>query len=462
MHYVASKTLDRFHASGAFGRWLVGPVGSGKTTGSLMELMLIAARQAPAPDGIRYTRMALVRNTLQQLRTTVLTDVLQLFRGAAEYHVSSGTIRIRTREIHSDWLLMPLDTPDDQRRLLSTQLTMVYVNEFREVPQSLVAAMSGRVGRYPSPTLGVRPTRFGVMGDSNPYADGSAWHDFLEVNPNPEHVLFRQPSGVSQEAENRENLPDGYYERLIAAHADDWVKVHVHGLNGDDMAGLAVFKASFDWNIHVDQNELTPNRHRPLMIGLDFGRTPTALICQVDSLGKLMVFAEVVSENMGLQQFLTEKLRPALLSDRFAGLRSFIVADPAGRQRSQLHEVTAFDVLRDNGFLAVAAPSNDVKVRLRAVEKLLLERRGATAALVIDGVHCKQLSLAMRMNYRYRRRRTGEIDDAPDKSHPWSDLADSLQYAALGAGSDLSGRVLARDQRASQPRRPAPPVRAWT
>lgn len=460
MDYVAPVTLQHFHLSGAFGRYVVGPVGSGKTTGCVMELLRIASSQAKASDGVRYTRMALVRNTMQQLRTTVLQDILQLLKGAAEYHVSSSTIRVRFGDVVSDWLLMPLDTPDDQRRLLSTQLTMVWVNEFREVPQELIASMSGRVGRYPLRTMGVEPTRFGIIGDSNPYNDGSKWHEFLEVEPNPEHVLFRQPSGMSTLAENKNNLPAEYYERLVASHGPDWVSVHVHGLNGDDLAGLAVFKASFDRNVHIDNEGLEVNLYRPLMIGLDFGRTPTAIITQTTAQGRLNALEEVRSTDMGLQMFLRQKLRPLLTNERFGGRRAFIVADPAGGQRSQISERTAFDVLRDEGFMAIPAPSNDIGVRLRAVEKLLLERD--PGGLVIDGRHCKDLVRALTSEYKYKKTKGGDVQDLPDKTHPWSDLADALQYACLGAGSDLSGKVVSRQRFAGQPRRQAPPVGAWT
>lgn len=460
MDYVPTATMQRVHNSQAFGRYVVGPVGSGKTTGSIMDLLMIAARQEKARDGLRYTRIALVRNTLQQLRTTLLPDILQLLKGAAEYHVSTSTIRVRTNEIHSDWIMMPLDTPDDQRRLLSTQLTMVYVNEFREVPQSLVAAMSGRVGRFPSMTIGITPTRFGILADSNPYADGSEWHKFLELEPNPDHILFRQPSGMSPEAENRENLPDGYYERLVSSHSEDWVKSHVHGLNSDDLAGLAVFKASFSRERHVDMDGLQVNRFRPLMIGMDFGRTPAAVVTQVNTQGRLCALHEETSENMGLQQFLRSKLRPLLTGDRFGGLKSFIVADPAGRIRSQATESTLFDTLREEGFIAVPAPSNDISVRLRAVEKLLLE--GAPQGLVIDGKACPQLVNALASGYRYKRKKNGDAEDSPEKLHPVSDLADSLQYACLGVGSDLTGKIVNREKILSRPRRPPMPVGAWT
>jgi hypothetical protein len=41
--------------------------------------------------------------------------------------------------------------------------------------------------------------------------------------------------------------------------------------------------------------------------------------------------------------------------------------------------------------------------------------------------------LALRSKYRYKINTKGEKDESPEKSHPWSDLADSLQYVCLHA-----------------------------
>jgi hypothetical protein len=46
---------------------------------------------------------------------------------------------------------------------------------------------------------------------------------------------------------------------------------------------------------------------------------------------------------------------------------------------------------------------------------------------------CKVLVEALRSKYRYTRQKTadGKLKDAPDKSHPWSDVVDADQYGTL-------------------------------
>ena len=46
------------------------------------------------------------------------------------------------------------------------------------------------------------------------------------------------------------------------------------GRNGN--AGQAVFRRSFDAQAHADDMQVVVNPHRPLMVAMDFGRTPAA------------------------------------------------------------------------------------------------------------------------------------------------------------------------------------------
>jgi len=186
------------------------------------------------------------------------------------------------------------------------------------------------------------------------------------------------------------------------------------------------------------------NPMRPVMITMDFGRTPCALISQVDSYGRLLVFEEIVTEDIGLHAMVAERLKPKLLSEPYLGKRVFIVADPAGRERSQLSEENAFDVLKQAGFLAWPAPTNDIPPRLLAVEKILRQTIAGESALQISRIGCPTLVRAMASQYRYRKRRDGSLDDVPEKNHPASDVADCLQYACLSVSADLSSKVLAR------------------
>lgn len=449
--YAPPPTVEQFMLDDSLVRVLVGPIGSGKSMGCIMELLRRSTQQRVSTGSkIRHTRWVIVRNTMQQLRTTVLSDVQQYLGPMVRYFVTDGTIQIRAplddgTILHSDWMMVPLDTKEDQRRLLSLQLTGAWINEMREVPIDIIAALRGRLGRYPSKLQG-GPSWFGLIGDTNPWDTDSPYHDVFVLKPAAGWKLFHQPSGIGSQAENTENLPPGYYENLMSGRDEDWAAVHIESQWGTSNAGQAVFRRSFHVPTHVRDIVATVNPMRPLLIGLDFGRTPAALICQVDSLGRLIVFEEICGEDIGLPAMIEEKLKPKLLAEPYVGKRAFVVADPAGAQRSQLSEQNAFDVLKELGLLAYPASSNNIEPRIIAVERLLRGNILGEPSLQISRTGCPTLIQAMANKYRYRRKRDGQIEDTPEKLHPWSDVADALQYACLGVAANLTGRVIQRDR----------------
>jgi hypothetical protein len=445
--YVPPPTVERFMLDGHLVRFIVGPVGSGKSMGCIMELLRRARQQVADANGRRSTRFALIRNTMQQLRTTVLSDVMQYLNPMLRYFVTDSTIQIRAdledgTAVHSDWVMIPLDTKEDVRRLLSMQLTGAWINEVREVPYEIVSALLERLGRFPSKLNG-GPTWHGLIADSNPWDVDSPYHEALVLNPDPKWKLFHQPSGVSPEAENLENLPDGYYENAMSGSTEERIATQIRSEWGTSNAGQAVFRRSFDANTHVVDMETVVNPMRPLLVAMDFGRTPCALIGQVDTHGRYLIFEEIVTDDMGLHQMLAERLRPRLMNEPYAGKRSYVVADPAGAQRSQYSEETAFDVLKSHGFLAYPGATNDIPPRLLAVEKLLRQQIMGQPGLQISRLGCPVLIRAMASQYHYRRRRDGHLDEKPEKNnHPYSDVADALQYGCLSVQADLTGRAM--------------------
>jgi len=445
LKYTPPPTLEDFHLSDDFCRFVIGPLGSGKTFSMIMELMRRAFAQQPDVNGVRWTRWAVIRNTLPQLKQTVLPDIQQVLRPIVRFKVAESTIYINESlddgtKLKVEILLMPIETKEDQRRLLSLQLTGAWLAEFRELNYDTVAAVMGRVGRFPSKAVG-GCTWEGVFGESNPFSDGSDWHEHLVLNLPNGWSFWQQPGGLDDEAENRENLPDDYYERLMDGHSEEWIKVHVHGKFGDDLSGQAVFNKTFIPGFHLVKG-IEPQTERPLLLGADWGRTPAALIGQVDNYGRLNIFKEVTAVDVGVEQFAARYLTPELLTQRFLGLSHHLIGDPAGRSKGQMGEESIFDILFREGFSAVPAPTNDIDPRLRAVERLFLRQIDGGPAIRIDPDGCPMLVRALGHEYKYRRKKTGDIEELPSKTHPWSDLADALQYLCLGMDSAALGRVM--------------------
>lgn len=476
INFTAPPTLARFMVSDAFGRVCAGPVGSGKTTACVLELLRRSMAQAKAPDGYRYTRWAVIRQTLKQLRDTVLKDAQVWLQGLGEWRVSENAFRLEFGDVKSEMLFIPLEDATDQARLLSSQLTGAWISELIEVNFDILAPVSGRIGRYPSASRG-SPTWYGLIADTNMPQEMSDWHKFM-TEPPPNWQVFFQPSGMAPDAENLnhllqtevtaklpldhpERLAQGrkYYERFLEMYGSEhpWVKRYVYAQYGNDPSGEAVFRATFVPSFHVVPETFVIPGY-PLVVGIDFGRNPWALICQVDHTGRLLVHEEVPAINIGLEKQVEERLRPRLYSNKFAGSKVILVGDPSGVARGTIAEETSFDALRRLGLPAFPAPTNDIDARLRAVEALLGRQVGGKAALVINAAGCPFLVRAMTGGYRFKKHKDGALRALPEKfdADGFSHVADCLQYVALVVHGNLvqefSRRLVPRVKRQERPR----------
>lgn len=451
LNYTAPKTGAAFMKSAAFGRLIAGPVGSGKTVCCVIELLRRAIGQAKAADGYRYTRFAIVRQTLKQLKDTVLKDCQQWLLGLGAWKVSEGVFHLEFGDVRSEWVFIPLENAEDQARLLSMQLTGGWLSECIEMDYDVLGPLSGRLGRYPSGAQGT-PTWFGWIADTNFPTEMTPWHKFMEDPPLGIQV-FKQPSGLSPEAENLNwlvqtdetiKLPVGdprriaqgrkYYERFVQLYGDDsdWVRRYVNAEYGDDPSGAAVFKNTFRADFHIVPATLLIPGY-PLLIGQDFGRNPWSLIAQMDHLGRLVVHQEVPATNVGLEKHVNQSLRPLLYSQKFMGYRVAAVGDPSGVAKGSIGEESCVEAMTRLGIPCFPAPTNDIEPRLRAVEALLGRQTNGGPTLMISAEGCPHLCRAMRGGYRFLKSKAGALKTKPDKDDKegYSHVADDLQYLAL-------------------------------
>lgn len=459
----------RFMQSSAFVRGLMGPVGSGKSVTCCMEIYRRALEQRKSPDGVRRSRWAVVRNTYPELKTTTIKTWFDWFpRNIGHWqaegpptHTVDGDFGGEIGRVRFEVLFLALDRPEDVRKLLSLELTGAWINEAREIPRAILDGLTSRVGRYPSARDG-GASWTGVIMDTNP-PDTDHWWAKLADYQTPEdaerltelertmteggsltegqrlYEFFRQPGGLQDGAENSKGLDGmpggrvGYYQRASANKGDDWIRVYVDGQYGFVQDGKPVYPEYRD-GLHTAPKPLRYNPALPLTIGVDFGLTPAAAICQRTVLGRWHVLAEIVLDNAGAKR-LGEMLAATIGRD-FPGATVQGWGDPAGLQRAQTDEQQALDLLsRYSGFKFRAAPSNSPTMRLEAVKGALSRLIDGEPGILIDP-RCTVLRKGFASHYRYRRLQTtgGErYNDSPEKNE-YSHIHDALQYAFLGGG----------------------------
>src|SRR5574343_1122634 len=294
--YKDVPTVRAFSQDNHFLRGLMGPFGSGKSAGCVMEIVRRSQQQRPGIDGVKRTRWAVIRNTYQQLRVTSIKTfhdwIKPVWFGSWNKTEHKYTID-RLEGIEIEVLFRALDRPDQVDNLLSLELTGAWVNEAREVPWTIIQALQGRVGRFPAEKDG-GCSWWGVIMDTNPPDEDSWWYRLFEETRPANAKLFRQPSGVSPQAENKRNLPKGYYENILATMDQEAARAYVHGEYAFIRDGKPVFPEYLD-SMHCCA-DIEVIKGRPIYRGWDFGLTPACVFSQLSPRGQWMRSEEHTSE----------------------------------------------------------------------------------------------------------------------------------------------------------------------
>jgi hypothetical protein len=456
-------TVKNFLKSNDFFRGLRGPVGSGKSVACCIEIFRRALQQKKNSQGIRKSRWAVIRNTNPQLKTTTIKTWLDWFPeqewGNFRWSVPY-THYIKKGEIDCEVIFLALDRPEDVKKLLSLELTGVWVNEAREIPKSIIDACTMRVGRYPSMRDG-GASWYGVICDTNAPEEDHWWPIMAGDVPTPDYIsrdealmlvkpdnwsFHTQPSGMNEErdkqgnllgykssdrAENKNNLTPKYYNNIIKGKTKGWIDVYVLNKLGSIEEGKPVYP-NFKEEIHVSKDNLMPSEHLTVYVGIDFGLTPAAVFGQKTVTGQWLILHELVCFDMGTVRF--AELLKSDLHKYFRNLEVEIYGDPAGDFRAQTDEKTPFQILRNSGLRASPAPSNDISLRIESVENALNRLVDGKAGFVVDN-RCINLKKGFHGGYHYRRLQTSgdRYDEKPMKNR-YSHIHDALQYLMMGAG----------------------------
>lgn len=449
-NYIAEPTLSDFHASDAFVRGVMGPVGSGKSSAMCAEIVIRACAQVPDAKGVRRSRFAVIRNTYPELKSTTIKTWQDWVPDSLCDVTGAGPLKARLESgledgtrVDAEILFLALDMTRDVKKLLSLELTGAWINEAREVPREILDALTARIGRFPPKRLGGCGWS-GVFMDTNPPDDDHWWFELAEEKRPAGWSFFRQPPALVETpdgfepnpaAENACNLPNGpdYWLRQLPGKSRQWIDVYLLGRYGALRYGRPVYP-EYDDARHLASEPLQPIPGIPLTLGWDFGLTPACVLTQVSPHGTLLVIEEMASTDMGIRQFAREIVKPRL-ARAYPGWIIRGVADPAGRARAQTDERTCMDELAAAGLAADPARSNDFIARREAVAGFLTRPGDPPGFLLSPG--CKILRKGFLSGYRYERIQVAgdaRYKDAPLKN-AFSHTHDALQYAALDCES---------------------------
>lgn len=475
-NYVMSPSGQLLHESDKPVKMICGPYGSGKSCACAVDVLSYACAQAPAPDGVRYTRVGIIRSTYNELLTTTRKSLLEVFppecgnitgggfspRGFYIIPLPDGT------KAQVELNFISLASVDDCEKVRSMNWTFAWVNEATGVPAEVFTVIQQRVGRFPSQDLG-GPSWGGVILDFNMPPAGS-WLHALMRNPPDNYLLIMQPPAaferidengrvtyeINDGAENLRNLgafEEGdpteftddvdyeaylhergkrYYrnqiDSLLRLGRNDIIKNQYCMLDIPIVDGKPVY-SNFNYDRHVAPAPLEAIDGQTVIIGSDTsGIHPAAVLMQFQK-GQWCVLDEIYAKGEGLEVFLNSMLLP-LLRDRYSHCEVIAALDPANA-RDSWTGITPSQRFAELGIQTVTEFSNSSRIRIEVVEHMFNMYSGG----ILISPNCELLIRGCQSEYRYRRIKAsgtiGAVYTPQPEKNDASHICDALQYACL-------------------------------
>lgn len=449
----AGPTLEKFHASDAKVRCVIGPLGSGKTTGAIVEVLSLIDQMPAGRDGVRRSRIAVVRNSTVDLKAATIKDwesvcPPQLGKLNWQPPITQKVQYKRPSDnttVDAEVLFLGYDLMKDTKKIRGLQLTWVWCDEAKELPKEVVDMLYSRCGRYPA-VRDVPEYPWGMVLTSNAPARDEWLGKLATQHPPDGWEFFIQPGAVlrangrwqvNPKAENLPNHQRGYYEGQIAGKSEAWIRANLANEFVHVSSGRPVHP-DFNERFHVADGPLEAFPGVPIRVGVDFGRTPAAAIGQcvsTESGGRRWyIIDEVTTTNTSVLTF-GEALEKHL-KEKYPHLPVAMGwGDPAGTADSQTRDENCFDILSACGLEIFPAHTNDFNLRTSALDNLLRTLTDGEPSIVISPT-CEKLVAGLAGAYKFRRIQLPGEDRYADKpvKGPESHVCEALHYLLLGEG----------------------------
>ena len=134
INYKVSPTFARFHACKTRYKFVMGPVGSGKSSGCMWDLFFNAAEQTPDENGVRHSRYAVIRATYPQLKSSTVKTFIEWFKDKITVTYGNPiTARLNMdlddgTRVNTEFMFVAVGDEVDAEKLRSWEFTGAWVN----------------------------------------------------------------------------------------------------------------------------------------------------------------------------------------------------------------------------------------------------------------------------------------------------------------------------------------------
>ena len=454
---IKSQTLKDFLADDIRRKVVMGAFGSGKSTACCFAILARTCLLLPCSDGVRRARWLIVRSEHTKLVTTFLKTWRDWFGGWGSFIEKERPVHTILHKFYDkkggnhvelELIMMGLESQNDLSKLDSLELTGCYINEIREIPKAVYDRIDSRIGRYPHAFDYDEETKKVLETKSFAYliADTNApeIHHWLpemeaEVAKNEQYQkdtkFYHQPPNILQDdkgkwyvnelGDNLENGMRAYFQALAdSLMSDSYKKVYGQGLYGLVKIGKPVYSNYNDELHSVETIEI--DRNNEILLAWDYGSVcPACLVCQLVN-GQLRAINEFIGTNTLIDDLVKLFVLPYI--KQFAnGLQVKSIGDPA----NTMYQATTLCAL---GIPTYPARTNNPAMRLLAVNSFLSGIYQAKPTFILSRIGCPKLRQGFMGHYSFEKVMIvgqEQLKEVPLKNHPYSDIHDCLQYAAL-------------------------------
>jgi hypothetical protein len=466
---------------------ILGPVGGGKSVSNVYDCIRRPSFMPACNDGVVRYRRAIVGATYGQIERNLyptwkrwLPEDGGSFTQIADWKGGGGRSAVhklawnvhrghREVRVEAEYVFAAVGEMSVEDFVRGFEPTDFWLYEVDLLPEQLLYACVTRLGRYPatgSASDALRRDldfRTQVSCDLNAPDTDSWFYKTFEENPPKGFKVYKQPSGLSPQAENIAHLRKGYYETQVEVLSKQPGGRHlvtrmVHARYAPSRIGMPVYEL-YDDATHLAPVDLKPAPGVPIVLGFDQGKTAPACVgFQQMPSGQRRVLFEVAPgfDALGLvspRRFAEMVAAELILVAPGHPLAEAHYCDPAGFSGADKEDgetAWAEMVAAELGIVILPAETQELTLRMSAVNDYLRDKVGAAEPAFFMSKRCRHLRKGFVSHYMFERRPSEKSQMPKPIKNLYSDPHDALQYGFLG----LSGRFGAiqglRDPRAPE------------
>ena len=458
-----------------------GPVESGKTVWSLLQLYEIACTIPRCKDGIRRSRFLIVRSTEAELERGIMRTWKQLFPedawGSPQGSMPAiHVLRFLDVEAEFEFFAFEDDSEAVLKKLRSTEYTAALINEGQYTPLRLVHAIRQRTGRFPERVFCPdfdRKRR--VVMDMNAPRTSAHWvlymsglvplpadmpaeerHQYIkpddwEIYIQPGSVIpLRDTSGqiydfaINPDAENLPYQdPASILSLCKSGNLDDILRDYCNQviIVKDGTPRYPNFRRTW----HVAKERIEPVKGAPIILSADPGLTGAAVFQQKingqwRALRELNAFKDrTIRGAAAFGQRMIDILRAEFPWHKETGVTCW--GDPYGSWGTTEENTTFFNIWRELGLeFQAPAPKDNPSLRHEIGQKLINRGTLGEPDFIICPVGCPTLIDAIEFGCVMKQvKRQGEmvvVGELVKNNH--SHIVEAVEYGWWGGGESIS------------------------